>query len=310
VKAIASAPGKIVLSGAYVVLEGAPALVTAVDRYAIADASRPADFVTPEVREALRARGEPDSAAPWIDASALRSEDDRKLGLGSSAAILVASLAALELRHAPELDDESLARRVLRPALEAHRRAQGGGSGIDVIASTLGGTQRCVLVNGEPQPTSVSLPEGIFIEVWASARSASTATMLRHVAAFRDRSPDEHRALFSKLHEAAEHAASATSSGAFIEALRRQAELLARLGRAASAPIVTDDLEKLDTLARRDGGVMLPSGAGGGDVVLFVGPAPSGDELQRAARHEGYDRLSLRLGARGVHAAAPAGKLL
>ena len=48
----ARAPGKIVMSGAYAVLEGAPAIVTAVDRYVLADAGRPAEFVTPEVREA------------------------------------------------------------------------------------------------------------------------------------------------------------------------------------------------------------------------------------------------------------------
>jgi phosphomevalonate kinase len=54
---IARAPGKLVLSGAYAVLEGAPALVAAIDRYAVADASRPTLRVTPEVREALVRRG-------------------------------------------------------------------------------------------------------------------------------------------------------------------------------------------------------------------------------------------------------------
>ena len=304
--AVARAPGKLVLSGAYAVLEGAPALVTAVDRYAFADASRPASFVAPEVREALRARGMPESAAPFVDASALRA-GDRKLGLGSSAAILVASLAALELREAPGLDDESLAERVLRPALAAHRRAQGGGSGIDVVASALGGTQRVQLVAGEPVATPFTLPEGLVIEVWASARSASTAEMLQRVAAFRERSPDEHRRIFTALGDAAERAASATTACAFIDALREQAELFARLGRAAAAPIVTDDLETLDSLARRDGAVMLPSGAGGGDVVLFVGPERSSDELESLAEREGYQPLPLRLGARGVHAAAPVG---
>ena len=38
----ARAPGKLVLSGAYAVLEGAPALVAAVDRYALADSERSA----------------------------------------------------------------------------------------------------------------------------------------------------------------------------------------------------------------------------------------------------------------------------
>src|SRR5579871_2078485 len=92
----ARAPGKLVLSGAYAVLEGAPCLVAAVDRYAVADAARPAPFVTDEVRAAVDA-GVLD-AAPWFDASALRDRapdgTSRKLGLGSSAAILVASMAA------------------------------------------------------------------------------------------------------------------------------------------------------------------------------------------------------------------------
>ena len=83
----ARAPGKLVLSGAYAVLEGAPAIVTAVDRYVTADPARRAELVTPEVSVALGAEH-----APWFDASELR-EDGEKLGLGSSAAIVVASLA-------------------------------------------------------------------------------------------------------------------------------------------------------------------------------------------------------------------------
>ena len=84
----ACAPGKLVLSGAYSVLEGAPAIVSAVDRYVCCDSARPAELITPEVRAALPAGAD----APLFDASALRAEG-RKLGLGSSAAILVASLA-------------------------------------------------------------------------------------------------------------------------------------------------------------------------------------------------------------------------
>ena len=59
----ARAPGKLVLSGAYAVLEGAPALVAAVDRYVVADTARAAELVTPEVRAAIG-----DAAAPWFDA--------------------------------------------------------------------------------------------------------------------------------------------------------------------------------------------------------------------------------------------------
>src|SRR5262245_37809403 len=130
---IARAPGKVVISGAYAVLEGAPAIVAAVDRYVTADARRTADAVTPEVRAALGNRD-----APAFDARALR-RGDNKLGLGSSAAILVASLGAVALRDLGPLSDDALAAQVFEPALAAHRAAQGGGSGIDVAASTYGG---------------------------------------------------------------------------------------------------------------------------------------------------------------------------
>ncbi len=163
----ARAPGKLVLSGAYAVLEGAPAIVTAVDRYALADCAREAERVTPEVSAALKGR-----RAPWFDARELRS-DHGKLGLGSSAAILVASLGALELEAAGLLNDAALAARVLPAALAAHASAQQGGSGIDVAASALGGT--LIATRGSELRTEpVALPSGLVLEVWASGVPAVT----------------------------------------------------------------------------------------------------------------------------------------
>ncbi len=52
---IARSPGKLVLSGAYSVLEGAPALVAAVDRYVVADGDREPTFLAHEVGYAVEA---------------------------------------------------------------------------------------------------------------------------------------------------------------------------------------------------------------------------------------------------------------
>ncbi|MGH7271379.1 MAG: hypothetical protein ACREJ3_13200, partial [Polyangiaceae bacterium] len=73
------APGKLVLSGAYAVLEGAPAIVVAVDRHVVVDV--PSGWLDP---------GPPDTRAIYGDS-------DRKLGLGSSAASLVALYGARAL---------------------------------------------------------------------------------------------------------------------------------------------------------------------------------------------------------------------
>ncbi|HMJ52763.1 MAG TPA: hypothetical protein VK540_11825 [Polyangiaceae bacterium] len=301
---MARAPGKVVLSGAYAVLEGSAALVAAVDRYVIADGRQEAEFVTPEVREALDNRGA--IRAPWFDARALRDEaSDRKLGLGSSAAILVASLAALELGTEPMLDDATLARRVFDAALCAHRIAQGGGSGIDVAASAFGGILRFQLPTEAgvlPTTTQVELPKPLVIRVWSSTSAASTSVMLAGVAALRKARPSEHRAILDELASAADAAAEARTGTAYIAACRRQLAGLASLGRLAHVPIVTSEVAELDRAAQLAGAAVLPSGAGGGDIVLMVSEEPPNADLEDSARRLGLVPLSLALGARGVHA--------
>lgn len=303
---IARAPGKIVLSGAYAVLEGAPALVAAVDRYVVADTTREAPCVTPEVRQALLERA--GAKAPWFDARALRDEArDRKLGLGSSAAILVASLAALELDQEPDLEDGELVRRVLPAALAAHRAAQGGGSGIDVAASAVGGIlvfERASSAGVLPTVAPAELPASLFIRVFSSGASASTADMLARVAALREDHADEYRATMAQLCTAAGAAAGARDGDTFVSACRLQRDTLAELGRLASAPIVTAEARALQN-AVGTRGVVLPSGAGGGDIVLFIGTEPPDAEIEAAARSLDLLALSVSLGARGVHADRP-----
>ncbi len=296
---IARAPGKVVLSGAYAVLDGAPAIVTAVDRYVVADSERAAELVTPEVRAAIG-----DAGAPWFDASALRAEG-RKLGLGSSAAILVASLAARELARRGELDDAALCAAVLEPALVAHRVAQGGGSGIDVAASARGGTLIATRSGDgarELALESVTLPAALHVEIWASGTPASTPALVARVRALVDKD-----ALMAAQAAAAERAASAAREGdaaRLLAALDAQHDCLARLGATAGADIVTGAVARLAALAREADATVLPAGAGGGDVALYAGLAPPRQDLLDLAARLDHRRLDLRLGAQGVHAAA------
>jgi phosphomevalonate kinase len=296
----ARAPGKIVLSGAYAVLEGAPAIVSAVSRYALADSERPAEIVTPEVREAFG-----DDRAPWFDASELRGPEG-KLGLGSSAAILVASLAVRELERGT-VGDEELAARVLPKALEAHRRAQRGGSGIDVAASARGGTLIARLSNDELVVVDVALPPGLRIEVWSAGHPASTPELLGQVKTLGHRDPTRYREILGELSAAADGAVAALQAAdapAFVRALDRQSLGLARLGEAAGAPIVTPEVAELASSARNEAAAVLPAGAGGGDVAIFAGCAPPSEELARLRKARGQTLLSLDLHARGVHDAA------
>ncbi|WP_437496317.1 hypothetical protein [Sorangium sp. So ce1099] len=328
---IVRAPGKLVLSGAYAVLEGAPALVAAVDRYVIADPARPADLVTEEVQAAIDA-GALDRAV-WFDAAALRStaptapaagppapaapplEASRKLGLGSSAAILVATLAARAAARGSTMATAAAAaaavgqpmpawdtRALFLDALAAHRRAQGGGSGVDVAASVYGGVLCCQLgPGGELAVTPHALPGRLAVEVFASDASARTSDMLERVRALAASAPEAHRALLGAAAEGARAAVAAADVRALVAALDRQVDALAELGERAGAPIVTPALRRLRPAAAAEGASLAPSGAGGGDVSIFVGAAPPSAAFLEAARASGLERVSMSLGAPGVH---------
>ncbi|HVY26745.1 MAG TPA: hypothetical protein VHB79_09340 [Polyangiaceae bacterium] len=293
----ARAPGKVVLSGAYAVLEGAPAIVSAVSRYVTADTIKPATFATEEVQAAL-CTGE---QVPWFDAAELR-ENGRKLGLGSSAAILVASLLALERAANPLLSLDELRALVLEAGLAAHREAQGGGSGVDVAASTYGGT--LVYRKGAPPHiTPISLPAELRFEIWVCPSSASTRELIACVNALRGSDAAAHQRWLGAQVEASQQAATAAERGdadALLAALRGQQSALAGLGAAAGAPIVTPELAELDPQARSEGGVLLPAGAGGGDVALFVGRAASSAGLRAELQKRSHQLLHTDMSAEGA----------
>ncbi len=298
----AKAPGKIVISGAYVVLEGAPALVSAVNRFALANDEETATLVTPEVAAALELQPYVGCLPPAFDASQQRS-DGRKLGLGSSAAILLASLAVLP---PTDLTTKEGRDALFQHALVAHRVAQGGGSGIDVAASCYGGSLHFQLgsdASSCPKTRPVSLPKELSLQVFASDRAASTSDFLQRVNQAKQEHSSQHQALMRRLASAAETAVDACEHDdavRFIEALTEQYEGLNQLGLLAQIPICTPEVRTLASLAKSHGGIVLPAGAGGGDIALWAGrgaaPPPVVDALAKTA----HSLLAVELNAPGV----------
>jgi phosphomevalonate kinase len=218
---------------------------------------------------------------------------------------VVASLAAL---YASDCDNElELRTRVAERALTAHRIAQGGGSGIDVLASTWGTT---LLVEaspsgGLPVATSIHLPDELVVEVWGSRVAASTAEMLQAVRRLEQAEPERHAQLIADLTGAAQQAANAAGRSdmpSLIKALDDQSRGLTLLGEAAHIPILTPAVTQLAELARADGDAcVLPSGAGGGDVALWVSRRPSDSAFRAKASSLDHTLLPMSLQARGVH---------
>jgi phosphomevalonate kinase len=274
----ARAPGKLVITGAYAVLEGAPALAVAVNRFAVADTAREHPDPPPELLAAL-------DRPPFVDVSDLY-EGNRKLGLGSSAAGVVAALAAQALAEGRPVDRAGIFDR----ARAAHARAQGGGSGVDVAASTYGGAIR-YRMGALPEP--IELP--VRWTAWCSKQSARTSDMVRRV---RD-SAVNLQALCDLAEEAAA-AAQREDTWGLVTAAQRFERALEALGAEIGLPIVPPEFADLARLAQREAAAFLPAGAGGGDIGVFLGSQGPSDAFVAAAGRT-LGPIQLSTAPRGVH---------
>jgi phosphomevalonate kinase len=292
------APGKVLLFGAYSVLEGTQALVVAVDRYAVADTDHVAPSTSAEVCAAIG-----DEPAPALDLTSLH-QDGEKLGLGSSAAALVATLGARAAERGKDLADLIVRKDILFDAKRAHAAAQGGGSGVDIAASTYGGALfYSTLPDVDPLILQAELPNALTLRVFWSGRSARTSELLAQVKRLDAKDHGTYRTLIEALGECVKASRRACAEGdaaALVAAGRANARALADLGREAEAPIVPSSFAELAALAEREDGAFYPSGAGGGDVGVWLGCVPPPPSFLDHARAAGMFLLELGIDRTGV----------
>lgn len=334
----ASAPGKLVLLGEYAVLEGAPALVMAVDRRArvtLADVDgNCSEIVSPTLGLHARLRLR-DGNATWIDEAPaelewiatlllrfpqskglppFRIELDSdafhldhagaraKLGLGSSAALTVALLGALHA-HA------KLAPPTLDEAIAAHRAIQHGqGSGIDVAASLAGGLSRFELSGDTARATPTHLPNGLHWCCVYSGRPASTRAMLETVAAWREREPiafAQRSRELATISSRGIDATAANDAAAFLSSLHDYADALARFGEAAGVDIASREHRAIAAIAADCGCVYKSCGAGGGDVgVTFAVEDVRLRAFAGRVARAGYPVIDLEADPKGLEVAS------
>ena len=290
------APGKMLLTGSYAVLEGAPALVCAVDRYAVAREAS-ASTVSAEVAAAFGAE-----APPSVDVSAL-SRGGEKLGLGGSAAAVVAALGYRSASRGEDLRSAPVRDAIFRDARGAHARVQGGGSGVDIAASVYGGVLRYTLEGDRPSVAPVALPGALRFDAYWSGHSARTTEMRARVDALKLRDSAAFAARMRDVTVAAVAAVSAVEvadAPGFLEAARSSERALSALGSDADAPIVIPRARALVLAAEEEGAAFVPSGAGGGDVFVRFGLTPPSSRFCAAANAAGFEKLELSLDTLGV----------
>lgn len=307
-----SAPGKLMLCGEYIVLDGAPAAVASVRRRVRATlgstlgsppAVEPATPLPPEGEAALslaQARFGRIDRPILLQTEALFS-NGRKLGLGSSAASTVAVCAAVAAAHGHRPSD--VRRTLLTTALGGHRAVAPLGSGADVAAAALGG---CIRFESAfpAEAAHFSLPPDLTIHVVWTGHPVRTSDLLARVRGLRQDNPRAYRGLAHRLRAVSERlleSLSASSSRSIPGLATEHGEAMGALGSAADAPIMTAALRRIDALARTFGGGAKPSGAGGGDIALaFFDPASDPQGFAEACARQHLTLLSLGLSDEGA----------
>jgi phosphomevalonate kinase len=270
-RVLVHAPGKVVVLGEYAVLDGAPAIVAAIDRgvrCAVSTAPTLA-VTTPGDNRFARAALEQLAAPPghyafsaWNPVDALVGAEKPGFG-GSAAAVTAACLAAGFQGSAHELFD--CAQRI-------HHAVQGSGSGIDVAASVYGG----VIEFESGRVRAAASPE--FCLVW-SGHSAQTGPRVAAYLSLRERDTIAARSRELVHRFPAEP----------IDVLREARRWLHRELRAAGIEWETPALGQIADLAEQYGGAAKPSGAGGGDCAIAIFPDPDGEfEFLNACERLGF----------------------
>ncbi|MDX2089549.1 MAG: hypothetical protein SFX73_16970 [Kofleriaceae bacterium] len=309
---IATAPGKLIVTGEYAVLDGAPALVLAIDRRAVARivsarAHGSSPFLLAVAAELAARRGADDPAARaalaiGVDSSAFY-DGPTKLGLGSSAAVTVAAAAcALGATGVPLDRDE-----VLSVALAAHATAQGArgarGSGADIACAVHGGA----IVFTKASVERTHWPASVTLLPFFTGVAADTATLVAKITAARAAHPVALDAALAAIGAASRAACAACkappdlAASALISALALAGSAVERLGTAAGVDLVPACVSAARSAMSRFGGTAKTTGAGGGDVGIAV--IPSTADVPRATRaliETGCRPLSLSVDIAGV----------
>jgi phosphomevalonate kinase len=284
---IATAPGKLMIAGEYAVLDGAPALLVAVNRRVVA---RAAGYRTPQgprgssplfvaLAKELALRfgdGDPRIARALdveVDSAAL-FDGPHKLGLGSSAATVVAATAFALGATTPR--DELLAiATATHGAAQALRGARG--SGADVAACVHGGT---IEFTQDAGVMSHTWPASVRLVAFFTGVPASTPELVARVADIRRHDQPAVDAALAAISAASRTACLACESrtpwpgaSALLSALALAAHATDQLAAATHLPLVPTCVRDVRKQLSQMGGTAKTTGAGGGDVAIAAFPA-------------------------------------
>ncbi|MFX1250071.1 MAG: phosphomevalonate kinase [Promethearchaeota archaeon] len=369
-----SAPGKLMLSGEWSVLErDVPCIVLAVDKRVFVSI-READKITIKLRDfgittdayierssiifeekdesLLFTKFAIDTALKYLqekqipiknfelethaNISTISNEEtgeEVKIGFGSSAAAVVAIIAALlKLHEVLSLTDEDTAKLkekeiIFKLGIIAHYLGQGKlGSGFDVAASTFGGAlvykrfdpqwlekalreKSMVKVIEEKWPLlehwNIPLPSDFELFVAFTGTSASTRKLVRQIKLFKEEDPDEYHKIILAIKNVTEKLIVALSNAAkkeILALLDRNRELLEDLSNACECHLEIEAHQIMSDIAAEYGAVAKFSGAGGGDCSIGVCfDKITAKKILEEWENKGFVPIDVKITAKGLY---------
>lgn len=288
------------LLGDYAVVYNNPCLVTAVDKRLYVEAEiikkEEDEIITPQVKESrfvLETIAHFKEKFLIRDSVRIKTQGDfsHQVGLGSSSAVTVATLEALN-----QLFQKNLTKKqVFDMCYSVTLSIQGVGSGFDIAAAVYGGIQYYVTGGAVIESIHItSLP----LVVGYSGIKADTPFYIRKVAEAFKYKQDELKNIFASVTSLVEEAKVGLMTSDFEKTgkcMTQNHTLLQKLG--VSIP----KLDEMVEVANQTGawGAKL-SGAGGGDCMIALVSDEKREGVMRAIEKVGGEIIHVSLNAKGV----------
>ena len=220
----------------------------------------------------------------------------KEIGLGSSAAIVVATIAGILKFYGLDIKRKKVKERIYKLAAIAHYFSQGEvGSGFDVAASTFGGLflykrfSPLWLKKKIEQKKSIreiiesiwpsfyykrlKIPKNLNLIIGWTGKTASTTSLVQNLYKWKEKNRKLCRRLFSEISNLVRDLIKAwqrEDKKIIIKLIRKNEDLLKRLGKESKLKLETKDLERMSRIANRLGAAGKLSGAGGGDCGIAI----------------------------------------